>query len=205
MAIELAKRGFEVTFIEGIPPLASKLKQWFYSFSSGSQSINQQTSYNYPKLDITIPPVVPTSLRSSYVPRIDVAIFNRWFTKRSLAFNWERTILVVTFPYWWFGFWGRKKYPSKLIIYDICDSLEVPSRNSKSLKRMNAAEEALINETDIISFSAYEMERTLVAKNISVQTIHIPNAISKTFFNEIQNSSASQANKIGFIGALEPE
>lgn len=202
LANELAQRGYSITFVEGMPSWGLKIKESLYSFIFNYHIPNQINLLPL-QIAIAVPPLVPTFFRSSYVPKLDAKIFSNWFQKKFSNFDWNKTILIATFPYWWNGFFSRKQYPAKLLVYDICDSLEVHSRNAKTLNRMQKAEQALIKESDLISYSANEMGNELSSKSF-IEKICIPNAVSTKFFNEMQNFPNSNKTKIGFIGALDP-
>jgi hypothetical protein len=200
-ANEIARRSYNVIFIEGMPSFGLKVKDSLYSFIFNNSTENKNEILPS-KVSIYTPPLVPTFFRSSYTPFLDAKIFSRWFNKNFNNMEWNKTITIATFPYWWFGFFSRKKYPVRFIAYDICDSLEVHSRNNNTLNRMKKAEQLLIEESDLISYSAIEMGNKLAYKK-NIEKICIPNAVSMSFFKEVQKLSNTIKTKIGFIGAFD--
>lgn len=207
-ALELARRGYKVTFVEGMPSLGLKIKERLYSFLF-NYNMPSQKNINLTDITVAVPPLAPTFFRSSYTPKIDAKIFSKWFYKKFSNLDWSKVIITATFPYWWNGFINRKKYPVRFIVYDICDSLEVHSRDKRTLIRMINAEEALMRESDLITFSAYELQNKFSQDYFS-RAACIPNAVSDKFFEEVRNldnlksnGGDSFKNKIGFIGALD--
>ena len=204
LAYALARKGYHVTYVEGMPSLASTIRSaWRKLFSKESidERVGPEIS-SVENLTIRIPPMVPTFFRSSWIPRYDAWIFRRWFAKAFKGQDWDSTIVMVMFPYWWFGFIDRKNCPAKKIIYDICDALEMPSRTPGTLLRMKTAEQALMKDADTICFSAHEMAELFSTQHGSAISHFLPNAVAEWF---IHTSAAPRkgGSVIGYVGALD--
>lgn len=201
LAIELANKGYSVIFIEGMPSLGLIIKERLYSFVFNYKTETRDVHLPL-KLTVLVPPTVPTFFRSSYTPQMDIRIFSKWFNKEIANIIWQKTIVIATFPYWWYGFFSRKLYPCKYLIYDKCDSLQVASRNMKTLAKMKKAEQNLVKEADLITYSAYTMLDEF-SNNSEVQSLCVPNALSEKFVKHTKVFSNSFRTKIGFIGAFD--
>ena len=206
LATELARRGFPVTYVEGMPSLASRVREVSRRFLS-PESIEQADLPNNlpPALNILTPPTVPTFFRSSYTPGFDALLFRRWFREISRTVDWRNTVVFVSFPYWWNGFVRRSDCPAKFIVYDVCDSLSMPSRNDRALSTMMKAEEKLIAEVDLITCSAFTLEEDLRARVSNVPVVLLPNAVSNEFLDGVHGRSRPAERKvIGYVGSLDP-
>ncbi|MDP1677758.1 MAG: glycosyltransferase [Bacteroidota bacterium] len=194
-AIGLAERGYDVTFIEGMPSFGSRLTELV------TGKWKRELSLNLPKsLRVLTPPIIPTMFRSSYTPAIDRIIFQRWWKKQFNNYNWNDTVGIVTFPYWWFGFVDRKLFPVGKLIYDSCDSLIVPSRTPRALERMKLAETNILNDADAVTYSAHAMKGLYFGDN----SFCITNGIHNDFLlkNSIEVEKRNTIS-IGYIGSLD--
>jgi hypothetical protein len=205
LASELAGKGYDVTFIEEMPSTASKVRDWAKSRMSSDQ---RPPSTRDPRiaenLKILTPPMVPTMFRSSYTPALDRMIFRRWFRKCFRDYDWSQTIVIVTLPYWWLGFVDRQLAPARTLIYDCHDVLDVPSRNMKTLRRMKSAEDQLVAEADIVTYSAQEMLESLSRKPGSRNRFFLANAVDSDFIKAASRAHTSAGRKkIGYVGSLD--
>ena len=142
LASEIARRGYRISLVEEMPSLGASVRRWARrAFSPGAVEEENQTPPVPDGLTIHRPSVVPTTYRSSYTPVIDKYLFRRWFAKTFSNQPWEKTVLIVTFPYLWTGFVNKTDAPARLIQYDLYDSVEMPSRMcpSKGLPSLNEA------------------------------------------------------------------
>ena len=207
IARELAKRGYQVVFIEEMPSLAAELRRQFRRIFF-KQAIDEQ-SIGTERLDnmkVLRPPIIPTLFRSSYVPFIDKWIFRAWFYKKFSMYDWNNAIAIVMLPYWWCGFINNKKYPFKFIHYDVYDLIDVSSRNETALSRMKEGERRLRNEIGLVTFSAWSMKASISQSFPKSAQLCIPNATSEEFvFHAIGGKPDRRMKKnVGFIGSLDP-
>ncbi|MFA6469378.1 MAG: hypothetical protein WCW35_10810 [Bacteroidota bacterium] len=205
LAKELARRGFQVTYVEDMPSVAFKtrafLRKYFNRYSIDEQEEREKIN----NLKILTPPTVPTFFRSSLTPWIDIQLFRRWFKKQFHGNDWDKTIVMTMFPYWWYGFVSRKDVPAKLLVYDCCDALQVTSRNASAFRRVQTGESRLAAEADLITYSAQTMNNLLDKDYPAVQKLFLPNAVTKEFIQSVPSSIAEKKNTvvIGYIGTLD--
>ncbi len=207
LAKTLAQKGFQVVFIEGMPSIASnvraRIRQYFSKESIDKLPAKGENSIK--NLNVLIPPTVPTFFRSSWTPRYDAWLFRRWFVEKFKNQNWNETVVMVMFPYWWYWFVDKEICPAKIIIYDICDALEMPSRNAVALQRMKHAEQLLIHDANAVTFSAYEMAGSISHQYPFVKQYCLPNAVTETFIQNIELQKRQTAKLIiGYVGFLDP-
>lgn len=154
---------------------------------------------------VRTPPTIPTFSRSSWTPVIDRLIFRRWSADIFKHFNWSKTILFVSSPHWWAGFIDRKMISPALVVYDKQDSILVPSRTRRTLQVMREAEQRVIRDADIITYSAFGMKKEL-AEYVQHQTLQrLPNAVSSDFILSLNKrpTASRQMKRIGFIGSVD--
>jgi glycosyltransferase involved in cell wall biosynthesis len=148
---------------------------------------------------------LPTGFRNSLTPGLDRIIFRRWFRERFRGTDFSRVIAMVMMPLWWGNFIDRELFDPGLLVYDICDSLEVQSRNDETLHRLRAAEAALGAEAGMITFSAREMEADVRRSFPHADVLFLPNAVSKEFIARVDREPMFHRNghprSIGYIGA----
>ncbi len=205
LAVELARRGYDVFFVEEMPSLASRLRRRL-SHRGTPQSKTQPGDLvpSLPNLHILTPPVVPTFFRSSYVPAFDQVLFRRWFRGVFRDFDWKHSVLIVTLPYWWGGFADRHICPARIVVYDWHDSLEVPSRNAVTLRRMQRAEHRLLREADLVTCSARTMIATLEDKSRRTNIHFLPNAVRPDLPSLPVTKPSERTRKVlGYLGSLD--
>ena len=158
------------------------------------------------EITILTPPIIPTFSRSSWTPSVDRLIFRRWFVNIYKHLNWSKTILFVSSSHWWAGFVDRGVLSPALVVYDKQDSLLVPSRTHRALQVMREAEQRLIRDADIITYSAFEMKKEL-AEHVQHQTFQrLPNAVSSDLHSPSlrkRPTASRQMKRIGFIGSVD--
>ncbi len=206
IAIECARLGHEVDFIEIPPSVAGKVHALFNSaFSPLSRDTGFTCDPALPNLRIHTPPTLPTGFRNSLTPTLDRAIFRQWFRRRFRGTDFSRVIAMVMMPLWWGNYIDRALFDPGLLVYDICDSLEVQSRNEKTLRRLREAEESLGAEAGLITFSAREMETDVLRQFPHAEALFLPNAVSKEFISRVDQEPLFHRNghprSIGYIGA----
>ncbi|MCX6136425.1 MAG: hypothetical protein NTV54_02895, partial [Ignavibacteriales bacterium] len=203
----LAERGYLVAFVEGMPSLASRVRSRLRRVIA-TESVDehpQRKKHPVQNLTVHVPPTVPSFFRSSWVPGLDAWLFRRWFRKQFRNQNWNDTIVMVMFPYWWYGFVDKSLCPAKMFIYDICDALEMPSRNSIALRRMRMAEKKLMRDVALVTYSAFEMRTEIAKDSPSNKLLCLPNAISVFFADSMRRSSTpNRLPTIGYVGFLDP-
>ncbi|MFZ1731201.1 MAG: glycosyltransferase [Bacteroidota bacterium] len=206
LAIECARLGHTVDFIEIAPSVAGKAHALFNRVFS---PLARDTGFAYdaaiPNLRIHTPPTLPTGFRNSLTPGIDRRMFRRWFRRTFRDIDLSQVIAMVMMPLWWDNFIGRDLFTPKLLVYDICDSLEVQSRDAETLQRLRASNAALGAEADLITFSAIEMERDVRKNFPDAAALFLPNAVSRDFIakvdHEQQHPRTGLPKSIGYIGA----
>lgn len=208
IARELATRGYQVVFIEEMPSLAAELRRQFrvrfFKHAIDEQSEDKKKLNN---LKVLRPPVIPTLFRSSYTPIIDRWIFKVWFNRKFAGYSWNKSIIMIMFPYLWNGFLNRDTVPAKLIHYDIYDALEMSCRNRKALERTRKGELKLQPDIGLVSMSAHTMASDIEKLFPNTPNIFLPNATSDEFIYEIKSQKSTKANTrkvIGYIGGLDP-
>jgi len=206
LAVGLAKRGYDVTYIEGMPSLAASLRHILRKISS-PYAIERggELSQLPPSMKILTPPMVPTYSRSSITPAFDRALFRRWFETVRKSFDWSATILFVSLPHWWTGFFDGYQSSAKGTIYDKCDSLLVPSRNKRALRVMAEAEDKLIEQSNLITYSAHEMKSEIERRSGNARTLFLPNAVAADFVRRVEHrtSISGGRKRVGFVGAVD--
>lgn len=205
LAVALARKGFSVVYIEGMPSLAAKVRGLgSRAFSVGSRARAGLANEIPTKIRILTPPTVPTFFRSSWTRRLDKYLFRRWFRREMSGLDWKNVVLVVCLPYWWDGF-IEKAFESPMVMYDVFDALEVPSRNRTAFKRMARSHTTLLHDADAVTYSAREMIKGIVADCPSDRKFYLPNAVSREFLESASVSPIGNAQKvIGYIGSLDP-
>ncbi|MBE0645175.1 MAG: glycosyltransferase [Bacteroidetes bacterium] len=206
IAIECARLGHTVDFIEIAPSIAGKAHALFNRvFSPLSRDSGFTFDVEIPNLRIHTPPTLPTGFRNSMTPALDRAIFRRWFRRRFEGVDFSQVIAMVMMPLWWNNYIDRELFDPGLLVYDICDSLEVQSRNDDTLRRLREAEAALGAEAGLITFSAREMETEVRSKFPHAEALFLPNAVSRGFIERVDREPLFHRNghprSIGYIGA----
>ncbi|MCB2204262.1 glycosyltransferase [bacterium] len=206
LATECARLGHRVDFIEIAPSLAGRthaLKNRM--FEPLARDSGFERSNGIPNLHIHTPPTLPTGFRNSLTPGIDRTVFRRWFRRRFRDLDLSASIVMVMMPLWWGNFIDRDFLNPRLLIYDICDALEVQSRSRSTLERLRASESALAAEADLITYSAREMETDISERFPDTSAFFLPNAVSRDFIAAIDDEPVRFRNgdpkHIGYIGA----
>ncbi|MFA6232938.1 MAG: glycosyltransferase [Bacteroidota bacterium] len=206
IAVECARLGHTVDFIEIAPSVAGKVHAMFNRVFA---PLARDTGFSYdasiPNLRIHTPPTLPTGFRNSLTPGIDRRIFRRWFRTTFREVDFSQVIAMVMMPLWWDNFIDRDLFDPRLLVYDICDSLEVQSRDDETLRRLHSSEAALGADADLITYSAAEMERDVRGKFPNTDALFLPNAVSRDFIMKIDREPLVQHHgrppSIGYIGA----
>lgn len=90
-----------------------------------------------------------------------------------------------------------------MLIYDRCDSLEMPSRNKMALRRMQEAETRLLADADLVTYSARSMEsglRTVYARDL----LFLPNAVEESMVGSLPASPRTTKQRvIGYVGSAD--
>jgi glycosyltransferase involved in cell wall biosynthesis len=206
IAMECARLGHEVDFIEIPPSLAGKAHAAFNrAFSPLSLDTGFPFVSSIPGLRIHTPPTFPTGFRNSLTPAIDRALFRRWFRSRFRDVDFSRVIAMVMMPLWWGNLIDRTLFDPRFLIHDICDSLEVQSRNEGTLERLRAADAALGAEATLITYSAREMREDVRGRFPGTETLFLPNAVSRDFLTHVDAEPREHRSgapcSIGYIGA----
>lgn len=206
IAMECARLGHRVDFIEIAPSMAGKTHALFNRFFS---PLSRDTGFSFettlPTLRIHTPPTLPTGFRNSLTPAIDRAVFRRWFRSTFRGVDLSRTIAMVMMPLWWRNFIDRELFRPRLLVYDICDSLEVQARSEETLRRLRASERALASEAGLITFSAREMAADIHRDYPHTDALFLPNAVSRDFLDALDREPLFYRNgnpcTIGYIGS----
>ena len=199
-AIELAKHGYNVGYVEGMPSIASRARDLL------SKATTSKSAVGNLKLEILTPPTVPTFFRSSWTPGLDALLFRRWFERTFSGWNWSTSALMVMFPYWWSGFVDKDICNPPLIVYDVCDSLQVPARNANALSRMGEAEARLVAAADIVTTSAESLRELLLKNYPGCRAVFVSNGVSEEFLVAAEQMPAQKINRatFGYAGSLDP-
>lgn len=205
LAAEIARRGFRVVYIEPMPSAAYSIRKYLRrSFDSVSNDIVGGHIPVPPGLEILRPPHIPTFFTSSLTPSLDKRIFRRWFSKALRGFPWKKSAAFISYPYWWSGFVDRSSAPARVLLYDRCDSLAVPSRSMSVRRRLEACDRELLGAADIVTFSAENLRPPAGAMPRTIPLISLPNALSREFLNDCTTRRRTQRNEptIGMCGAF---
>lgn len=206
LALECARLGHEVDFIEIAPSVAGRAHALFNRvFSPLSRDEGFSYTSECPTLRIHTPPTLPTGFRNSLTPALDRALFRRWFDATFRHRDLGRSIVMVMMPLWWGNFIDRSFLQPALLVYDICDSLEVQARTPETLRRLRASEHALASEADMITYSAREMEADIRRDYPRSHAHFIPNAVSREFIAHVDREPVFHRNghprTIGYVGS----
>jgi len=206
MAAELAHRGHRIDFIEIAPSVAGKMQAFVHRTFS---PLGQDTGFKYaavpPNLHIHTPPTLPTGFRNSLTPPADRSIFRSWFRREFAGHDFSDAIVIINIPLWWGNFIDRTLVSPRVLIYDICDALEVQSRFDRTLQRLRAGETLLKREVDLVTYSAAEMRQDVEQRFADTKTLFLPNAVGGDFIDAVQRiprtANGDPSPHIGYIGA----
>ncbi len=205
LAVECARQGNKVDFIELPPSFAGRLQGLRNrAFSPLSRDTGFNRGSAPPNLRLLTPPMLPTGFRNSLTPAIDRVIFRRWFTATFKDVDFKSVIGVIMLPLWWGVFLERDIFDPGFLIYDIADSLEVQSRNADTLARLRDCEHRLSRETDLVTYSAHEMDREVNILFPGVPSLFLPNAVSRDFIDHLDAAEPPESGRkqeIGYVGA----
>jgi O-antigen biosynthesis protein len=206
LAIAFAQLGHHVDFIEIAPSLAGKTHALYNRvFSPLARDSGFEPGSHLPNLRVHTPPMLPTGFRNSLTPAIDRAIFRRWFRSTFQGKDFSRTIVMLMMPLWWGNYIDREFLRPRLLVYDICDSLEVQSRSEDTLRRLRACEHALASEAGLITYSAREMAADIQRDYPETGKLFLPNAVSQAFIDAVDREPLYHRNghpcTIGYIGS----
>ncbi len=197
----LSQRKYDVRYIERMPSFGAWFRNVFYQsiFSKGLEKNDFSCTNDF--LHIYKPPMVPTFSMNTWTPLWDQWLFRNWFKKWRHSIVRNKSIIIITTPYWWNGFLTKSDFPGSLIIYDKSDDILVGAHTSSTIRRMKYAEERLLQDADHVIFSAY----TMAERNSSQQTTVIPNAVTDWMVREAEKTDTiSQGiKKICFLGAFD--
>lgn len=206
IAMEIARLGHEVDFIEIAPSVAGRSHALFNRlFSPLSRDSGFPCDPGIAGLRIHTPPTLPTGFRNSLTPGFDRAVFRRWFRATFRGRDLRHSIAMVMMPLWWGNFIDDDLFRPRLLVYDICDSLEVQARSEGTLQRLRACEHALASRADLITFSAREMASDIRRDFPRADALFLPNAVSRDFIELVDREPLFYRNghprTIGYIGS----
>ncbi len=206
IAIECARMGHRVDFIEIAPSVAGKTHAALNrTFAPLARDTGFSRRNGIPNLRIHTPPTLPTGFRNSLTPTVDRIMFRRWFRRVFAGEDLSHSIAMVMMPLWWGNFIDRDLLDPALLVYDICDALEVQSRSDRTLARLKSSEAELVHEADLITYSAHEMASDLARHFPGKASMLLPNAVSRDFIARLDNTPVLHRNghprHIGYIGA----
>jgi glycosyltransferase involved in cell wall biosynthesis len=207
IALECARLGHKVDFIEIPPSIAGNAQALFNNLFS---PLSRDSGFAYdaavPNLRIHTPPTLPTGFRNSLTPAIDRMLFRRWFSAAFNNVDFSNVVAMVMMPLWWNNFIDRNLFDPGLLVYDICDSLEVQSRDDGTIRRLRIAEAALGTSADLITYSAEEMDGEVSEKFPNARTLFLPNAVSVDFIARVEREPLFHRKDtpptIGYVGAM---
>jgi hypothetical protein len=200
LALEFAKRGYRVFYVEPMLSAGSMLYNLFKKKSIG---------FSHPLaagLFLLKPLFSLSTFRFGVTKFVDKYLFNRWFQRiRSKYQLKNHPIIIINLPYWWGSILDRNLLPQSSIIYDCSDDCRVHSRNSRILKRMESSERKLAGEADICLTTSDALYEKI--KRFNLSTYLIPNAVSPEYFFENSRQAPSDIEHYerpiyGFIGSL---
>jgi glycosyltransferase involved in cell wall biosynthesis len=206
LAIECARMGHRVDFIEIAPSVAGKTHALLNRmFSPLARDSGFKAGAAILHLHIHTPPTLPTGFRNSLTPAVDRAVFRRWFRRTFDDVNLRQVIAMIMMPLWWENFLDRDLIDPRLLVYDVCDALEVQSRNEGTLMRLQASERSLAAEADLVTYSAKEMDADIHSRFPGTPSLFLPNAVSTDFMDRFDREPMFHRNghpkEIGYIGA----
>ena len=206
IAAEIAARGYRVMYIEPMPSAASALRTILRkTVSPASNDVIGGHIPLPPSIKILRPPLIPTFFTSSFTPSVDRRIFRRWFSKTFREFQWSKSIIFLSYPYWWPDFVDRSSAPARLFVYDRCDSLAVPSRTHSVRWMLEELDGELLKSADVVTFSALGLRPSRGSVGRRTELIEIPNAVSREY---LRNGSLMKPLKherpvVGMCGAFD--
>lgn len=206
IAIECARLGHRVDFIEIAPSVAGKSLAAFHRIRAPlSRDTGFHSHVAIPNLRIHTPPMLPTGLRNSLTPSVDRALFQRWFRATFDSTDIAHAIVMVMMPLWWGNFIDHDLLQPRLLVYDICDALEVPAHSDASLRRLRNSERALVSHADLITYSAAEMIEDIERQHSRRDAMFLPNAVARDFIDAFDREPIhvrkNRPPTIGFIGS----
>jgi glycosyltransferase involved in cell wall biosynthesis len=196
IAVELAKRGYKVSFIEEVPSFAKKLKNLFFQSHPADYYYAKSV---YPNLKIFTPYLIPSFFRSSLTPFVDKIIFRYWF-KWKMFHNIVKPSVFFTTTSAWFLLLGDQIKLFDVIIYDVCDHLKISARNKRALNYLLKGERIAVKQSNIITCSSLPLYEKIKVEN-NINPVLIRNGVERNFINETQEPARSKI--IGFIGVLD--
>jgi glycosyltransferase involved in cell wall biosynthesis len=207
LARELARQGKTVDVIEMPRSLAGTihgiLQRMFTPLARDRGFASEAIP---PNVRIHRPPMLPTGFRNSLTPALDRVLFRAWFASAFRRGDFSSTVALIMHPLWWGRFLGRDILDPRLLVYDIADSLEVQSRNERTLSRFRHCEHELSHEIDVVSYSAHVMLSEIETLFPGVRPLLLPNAVSREFIDRLadtEHAAVKEGKEIGFIGSTD--
>ena len=192
LAAECARMGHHVDFIE-IPPSTAGRTHAFLQrmFSPLSRETGFARDSAQPRLRVHTPPTLPTGFRSSLAPALDRTIFQQWFRRRFAGMDFSDSIAMIMLPLWWGNLIDRSLLNPRLLVYDVCDALEVQGRTDRALRRLRRHEAELASEADLVTYSAQEEGRSIRERFPNTRSLLLPNAVSADFVMQCATAPSS--------------
>ncbi|GEM_PF-1028953 len=192
LATECARMGHHVDFIEIPPSTAGKTHAFLQRmFSPLSRETGFTRDPDQPRLHVHTPPTLPTGFRSSLAPALDRSIFQQWFRRRFSGMDFSQSIALIMLPLWWNNLIDRTLLNPRLLVYDVCDALEVQGRTDRALRRLRRYEAQLAAEADLVTFSAHEEGSSIRRRFPETRTLLLPNAVSAEFVKQCGRATST--------------
>lgn len=185
LATECARTGHHVDFIEIPRSTAGRTQALLHRmFSPLSRETGFARAPEQRRLRVHTPPTLPTGFRSSLAPALDRSIFQQWFRRRFAGTDFSQSIAMIMLPLWWGNLIDRSLLNPRLLVYDVCDALEVQGRTDRALRRLHRHEAQLAAEADLVTYSAHEEGDSIRRRFPRTRTLLLPNAVSTEFVEQ---------------------
>ncbi len=200
IALEFAKRGYRVFFIE---PMLS-LSRIVIGLIKGESLKLQPVPFE--NIVLLRPFLALTTFRGSITHSFDRISFNIWFKYIRNHFSIsENAVVYISLPYWWGNIIDRSTFPTNRIIYDCIDDCRVYSRNTHIFQIMERSEKKLSREANVIIATAKPLFDKL--SNLTNRIHLISNGVDGDKFIKGKYVLPSdiqllKSPRIGFVGAL---
>jgi len=197
-SVALARKGFNIYFIEPPNSLANILKSHMYD-TDGSKLKSFYNLNEIPSMHVFSPPTFYTFFRSSIIPNLDKKIIQKWFIRVLKPLIDSNAVFYGFSPIWYF-YLEEFLNNFTIKIYDVFDDLSISSRNKRALQYHQFAEKIAIHHSEYVTCSSTYLSENL-KKKYSIKPILIRNGISVDSFDKVR-WKGNKKKIIGLIAAM---